>query len=114
MGFALNLPDAGKVGRRKSAERARQTPTFDKMRLIVWIALFAGCVSARPSLSLLQPLPKHYDAGDAAVVFLKDRMNVLPEGFGHNKEGTIAGCCANEQMSPFSASVWRINESRRS
>ena len=84
------------------------------MRLIIWIALFAGWVSARPSLSLLQPLPKHYDAGDAAVVFIKDRMNVLPEGFGHNKEGTITGCRANEQMSLFLVSVWRINESRRS
>jgi len=59
--------------------------------MILWIALFAGCVSARPSLSLLQPLPKHYDAGDAAVVFLKDRMNVLPDGFGHNEEGTTLG-----------------------
>jgi hypothetical protein len=97
VGFALNLTDAGKVGRRKSAETERhQTPTFDKMRLIVSIALFAACVSARPSLSLLQPLPKHYDAGDAAVVFIKDRMNVLPEGFGHNKEGTLAGCRPNE------------------
>jgi|SRR5271155_1356425 len=106
----------GRWGAAKSAEieRLPDTPTLDKMRLIVWIALFAGCVSARHSLSLLQPLPKHYDAGDAAVVFIKDRMNVLPKGFGHNNEGTITGCRAKKQMSPFSASVWRINESRRS
>lgn len=61
------------------------------MRPIFWIALLIKLISARPSLSLLQPLPKHYDAGDASVVFIKHRMNVLPESFEHKEEGTALG-----------------------
>jgi hypothetical protein len=47
----------------------------------------AGVVVGRPSKSLLRPLPKHYDAGDAAVVFINDRMNVLPQDFEHTEDG---------------------------
>lgn len=57
------------------------------MKAIVFLSLFLSAVSARPSQSILQPLPKHFDSGDASVVFIKDRMNVLPEGFEHTKDG---------------------------
>jgi gluconolactonase len=59
------------------------------MQTIAWLLLFLGYVASRPSRSLLQPLPRHFDAGDASVVFVKDRMNLLPEGFGHSEEGTF-------------------------
>jgi hypothetical protein len=57
------------------------------MLSILSISLLLSHVVARPSSSILQPLPKGYDAGDAGVVFLKDRLNVLPEGFRHHEEG---------------------------
>jgi hypothetical protein len=57
------------------------------MQTIALISLLLSSVAARSSPSILQPLPKHYDAGDAAVVYIKNRMNVLPEGFGHTADG---------------------------
>ena len=62
------------------------------MRIIALVALLVGYANARPAHSVLQPLPKHYDAGDASVVFIKGRMNVLPEGFGHHEEGVTRFC----------------------
>jgi hypothetical protein len=60
------------------------------MQAIVLLSLLLSSVSARPSQSILQPLPKHFDAGDASIVFIKDRMNVLPGGFEHTKDGNIS------------------------
>jgi len=89
------VPMRGKWGSAKSRETQSvldcPIARWTKMRSIVWIALLASCVCGRPSLSLLQPLPKHYDAGDASVVFIKHRMNVLPQGFEHNEDGTDLG-----------------------
>ena len=59
------------------------------MLSIALLSLLLSCVDARPSQSILRPLPKHFDAGDAKVVFIKDRMNVLPEEFGHKKDGML-------------------------
>jgi hypothetical protein len=57
------------------------------MRTTLILSFLAGVVVGRPSKSLLRPLPKHYDAGDAAVVFINDRMNVLPQDFEHTEDG---------------------------
>jgi hypothetical protein len=57
------------------------------MRTAFILSLLAGVVVGRPSKSLLRPLPKHYDAGDAAVVFINDRMNVLPLDYQHTEDG---------------------------
>jgi hypothetical protein len=66
---------------------AHQLQVSCEMLTILLTSLFLSCAVARPSSSILRPLPKHYDAGDASVVFLKDRMNVLPEDFSHDEEG---------------------------
>src|SRR5277367_1430650 len=44
-------------------------------------------VSASAAPSLLQPLPKSFNPGNAKVVFIKDRLSVLPKGFAHTKDG---------------------------
>jgi hypothetical protein len=60
--------------------------------LKVSLLLFAlSYACARPSSSILQPLPKHYDAGDASIVFVKDRMNILAKGFEHTEDGIKYG-----------------------
>jgi hypothetical protein len=59
------------------------------MRTILSLSFLVGVVVGRPSKSLLRPLPKHYDAGDAAVVFINDRMNVLPPDFEHTEDGML-------------------------
>jgi gluconolactonase len=60
---------------------------------------------ARPAQSILQPLPKYFDAGDAAVVFLKNRLNVLPEGFGHTQEGNSPNQPSNPDEPFFNIKV---------
>jgi len=69
------------------AVNVRAYHIFLEMRTIALVALLVGSANTRPAHSVLQPLPKHFDAGDASVVFIKDRLNVLPEGFGHHEVG---------------------------
>jgi hypothetical protein len=57
------------------------------MRSLALLLALVGSVIARTSPRIIQPLPEKFDAGDARVVFLRNRMNVLPENFGHNAEG---------------------------
>ena len=56
---------------------------------VLLLSIGLSFASARPSTSILQPLPKHYDAGDASIVFVKDRMNILAKGFEHTKDGIM-------------------------
>jgi len=52
----------------------------------------------------LQPLPKHYDAGDASIVFVKDRMNVLTD-YEHTDDGTILSFPTNSDQPFFDLKV---------
>lgn len=54
---------------------------------IVIILYCANFLSLSRGVDLLQTLPAGYDAGDATIVFLKDRLAILPEPFVHEDNG---------------------------
>lgn len=70
--------------------RIRKTLTMAIGAFSTLVTLLASAVlpvgtSASPSL--LQSLPKSFNPGSAKVVFIKDRMSVLPKGFTHTGDG---------------------------
>jgi hypothetical protein len=55
--------------------------------LVTLLASAVLPVGTSASPSLLQSLPKSFNPGNAKVVFIKDRMSVLPKGFTHTGDG---------------------------
>jgi sugar lactone lactonase YvrE len=57
--------------------------------VIILVLLEFCAVHSRPSGTILQPLPKGFDPGNASIVYIRNRLNILPQGFEHTKEGKI-------------------------
>jgi hypothetical protein len=59
------------------------------MSSLLFATLFLLIPAAVPSptQSLLQPLPKGFKEGNSSVVYVKDRLTLLPGGFSHTKDG---------------------------
>jgi len=58
--------------------------------LSILVTLLASAIltfGTSASSSILQPLPKSFKPGNAKVVFIKDRLSVLPKGFTHTTDG---------------------------
>jgi hypothetical protein len=53
----------------------------------VLFGAFSLFARSSPTPPLLQPLPKHFKPGNATVVFIKDRLPILPKGFTHTEDG---------------------------
>lgn len=82
--------------------------------LSVLVTFASVCASPlSTSTSILQPLPKHIKEGDSSVVFVKDRLNVLPEGFKHTGDGIILYILLIVEISLSSRFLSPIEKSKR-
>lgn len=80
----------------------------------VLVTFASVCASPLSTLtSILQPLPKHIKEGDSPVAFVKDRLNVLPEGFKHTEDGILLYTLLIVEISLSSKSLSQIAKSKR-